>query len=113
MVIGFADDHATTCVRRHTECNGAMPIDMIQAKLRIVFDHQDQRVFPELRVRDPFYNPTQGKIVIRHHRAWRRIVRRSSVGMIARQYQHTQGRHLAGSIEICQIIQEDGSALLV
>ena len=49
----------------HDECDAAVGIDVVGAVLRIVFDHEDQRVVLVLAISDLLHQQSNGIVVIR------------------------------------------------
>src|ERR1051326_2264683 len=63
VVVHLAYDASPARVRRDYLGDRSMAVYMIQSHLGVVFDYQDEGLFPEPGFRDCFHDSAQGEIV--------------------------------------------------
>ncbi len=84
----------------------AMRVDVIGPILRVILEYEDGGLRPELGMADALDDPTQRQIVIGNTSTWRSLAQAHAIGMIARQSNHLQPRHVTFTLESLEFFQE-------
>ena len=90
-----------------------MRIDVIGAVLRVVFNHEDCGVLPELRFADSIDEQPECEVVLGDHRGRRRLADPRAGGVVVRQTHDRQLRHRAIDFIAADLAQEAFRALHV
>ena len=91
----------------------AMAVDMIGSGLSIIFDDKDAGLFPLGAGGNGLDNPSQGEVVIGHHRAWGRIRGICPLAVVARQAHDGQTGQGVALARLLILANKDIGTLLV
>ena len=100
-------------VRRHHQGHRAVRVDVVGPVLRVVLEHEDRRLLPEAALRDGLHQPAQGEVVLRDHRARRRVPGCVPDGVVVAEAEDGEGGQVAVLLELRELLQPGVDALVV